>query len=394
MLPLFVLYLHHRHGLGEPTALLVLGLFHALSYVGGLPGGMLSDRKLGPTTGLLLGAALLTLGNALLASDGALLLWPALAVLIVGHSLFRPSMTTLIGATSTDDMQRDRSFLIQYLAINVAGVLGPLAAERVWAGVHWPRLFTVAALVMLFGALLLAVLASRLPQIARLPSNRHQPEPRDAQTQERWRAVWLLSALAIVFWLTALQPGGSLALFAESNTAQSISLNGHPFRIGPTDFASLHSLLVIVLLPAWGFVAGWLRRHGTEPSAPLKMVWGYVFTSAAFSLLAAASLRYGDAARPAWLFGWYVLLSVAELFLGPLTMSLVTRLAPAGRSGQAIGLWFAASAVGNLAAGGLGLLSSGWPHHRFFAVLAALSLLAAIALLAQVARLKRALASR
>jgi POT family proton-dependent oligopeptide transporter len=208
--------------------------------------------------------------------------------------------------------------------------------------------------------------------------------------------VWLLSSLAVVFWLTALQPGGSLALFAESNTARSITLNGHSFSIGPTDFASLHGLLVIVLLPCLGLLASWLRQYDAEPSTPLKMVWGYVFTSAAFALLAAASLRYGDAARvsPAWLFVCYVLLSIAELFLGPLTMSLVTRLAPEGRSGQAIGLWFAASAIGNIAAGGLGLLWSGWPHHRFFAVLASLSLSAAIALLTQVMRLKQALASR
>ena len=73
ILPLFVLYLHHRHGLAEPTALLVLGLFNALSYVGGLPGGMLSDRNLAQRRGCF-GAALLTLGNALLASDSVLLL--------------------------------------------------------------------------------------------------------------------------------------------------------------------------------------------------------------------------------------------------------------------------------------------------------------------------------
>ena len=48
MLPLFVLYLHHRHGFSEPTALLILGVFNGLSYVSGLPGGMLTDRKLGP----------------------------------------------------------------------------------------------------------------------------------------------------------------------------------------------------------------------------------------------------------------------------------------------------------------------------------------------------------
>jgi POT family proton-dependent oligopeptide transporter len=395
-LPLFVLYLHHRHGFTEPAALLIFGLFNALSYVGGLPGGMLTDRKLGPTTGLLLGAALLTLGNALLASDITPLLWPALAVLIAGHSLFRPSMTTLIGAASTDDTQRDRNFLIQYLAINIAGIVGPLCAERAWAGAHWPRLFTLAALVMLLGALLLALLAKHLPQSEAVRPHAHHGDLRDAHARDRWRAVWLLSSLAVVFWLTALQPGGSLALFAESNTARSITLNGLSFSIGPTDFASLHGLLVIVLLPCWGLFAGWLRRHDAEPSTPLKMVWGYVFTSAAFALLGAASLRYGDAARvsPAWLFGCYLLLSIAELFLGPLTMSLVTRLAPTGRSGQAIGLWFAAGAVGNLAAGLLGLLWSRWPHHRFFAVLAAVSLLAAAVLRARSSYLEAILAEQ
>jgi len=396
ILPLFVLYLHHRHGLTEPTALLSFGLFNALSYVGGLPGGMVTDRKLGPTTGLLLGATLLTLGNALLASDFAPLLWPALAVLIAGHSLFRPSMTTLLGATSTDDTQRDRNFLTQYLAINIAGIVGPLCAERAWAGAHWPRLFIVATLVMLLGALLLASLAKNLPQIEATRPNTQHVDRNAAHVRDRWRAVWLLSSLAVVFWLTALQPGGSLALFAESNTARTITLIGHSLHVGPTDFASLHGLLVIVLLPAWGFFAAWLRRHDAEPSTPLKMVWGYVFNGAAFALLAAASLRNGDAARvsPAWLFGCYVLLSIAELFLGPLTMSLVTRLAPTGRSGQAIGLWFAAGAIGNLAAGLLGLLWSRWPHHRFFAVLAAVSLGAAVVLLTRVSRLEESVGNK
>lgn len=62
ILPLFVLYLHHRHGFTEPTALLIIGLFTALSYASGLPGGMLTDRRLGPRSGLLIGSVLLMLG--------------------------------------------------------------------------------------------------------------------------------------------------------------------------------------------------------------------------------------------------------------------------------------------------------------------------------------------
>ena len=62
ILPLFVLYLHRRHGFTEPTALLIIGLFTALSYASGLPGGMLTDRRLGPRSGLLIGSVLLMLG--------------------------------------------------------------------------------------------------------------------------------------------------------------------------------------------------------------------------------------------------------------------------------------------------------------------------------------------
>ena len=62
ILPLFVLYLHRRHGFTEPTALLIIGLFTALSYASGLPGGMLTDRRLDPRSGLLIGSVLLMLG--------------------------------------------------------------------------------------------------------------------------------------------------------------------------------------------------------------------------------------------------------------------------------------------------------------------------------------------
>ncbi len=100
MLPLFVLYLHHRHAFTEPSALLLLGVMSALSYVGGLPAGILTDRKLGALGALLLGGALLTVGYGALALDYPTLLWPALAAMTVGHSLFNPSISTLFGSMS------------------------------------------------------------------------------------------------------------------------------------------------------------------------------------------------------------------------------------------------------------------------------------------------------
>lgn len=396
MLPLFILYLHHRHGFTEQTALLILGLFNALSYLSGLPGGMLADRWLGPKRALIVATGALAVGYCGLASDKGLLLWPSLLLFVVGHGLFRPSMATLLGALDPSVTgRRDQRFLYQYFAINVAGVAGPFCAEIVSAGRDWPALFRLAATVMLVAACLLLASARRLTGSVAHVSVRSASSMSASDTAARWRAVTLLCLLAIAFWMTAIQAGASLVLFAESFTARHITLWGRSIVIGPTDFASLHALMVLVLLPFFVARSGRRRDRGGDLSAPAKLVWGYVATAAAFVLVATACLRGGDAGRvsPVWLVGCYALLSLSELLLSPFGLSLVTQLAPQNRTGQAIGLWFAMAGVGNVAAGTLGLLWGSIANHRYFALLALLSLVAAVALFSRLSLLDRLLSA-
>ena len=151
----------------------------------------------------------------------------------------------------------------------------------------------------------------------------------------------------------------------------SVTLLGYTMPIGPGHFASLHGLIVLAMLPA--FLALHARRTGGAPSAISLMIWGYVATAGAFALMALAGLRGGDLGRVSgvWLVGCYLLLSLAEVLLAPLGMSLLTQLAPKHKAAQAVGLWFAGSAIGNGLAGALGLCWDRWPHHRYFAALAA-----------------------
>ena len=134
-------------------------------------------------------------------------------------------------------------------------------------------------------------------------------------------------------------------MFAAVNTEQQITLLSHSLRLGPGVLASLHGLMVIALLPAFLYLHG--RSHSRSSSTAGMLVWGYVATAAAFALMTGASLRGGDAGRvsSAWLIGCYALLSLAEVLLAPLGVSLVTRLAPRHRAAQSVGLWFAGSAV-------------------------------------------------
>lgn len=117
-------------------------------------------------------------------------------------------------------------------------------------------------------------------------------------------------------------------------------------------------------------------------------------TAAAFAFIAAAALRGGDSGRvsPLWLGGCYVLLSIGELLLSPMGLALVTQLAPPRLATRFVGLWFASVAIDHGGAAALGLLWSRWPHHRYFAAVAAVTLLAAAVLLQRLRALETAMA--
>lgn len=381
MLPPFIFYLRHRHGMSEPHALLVLGLFQALSYVGGLPAGWLADKKLGAAGAAVFGSGLLMLGYGCLAVDRPTLLWPALGLMALGHSFFKPSLHVLISRLSGEsEVARERGFLWHYLAINIGCLVGPTCSEWLHARHGWPVLFGSAAAAMGAGA---GVLAIGCPLMCVEFRQRRTPHP-SAQEQPApgsMQAVWLICGVATVFWLTVQQAAGSLMLFAAENTVLYGNVVDRAVTLGPGHFSSLHALMVLVLLPV--FLSLNARRHASAPgSTPGRMIWGYLTVAAAFALLSAAGLIGADIGRvsPAWLVGCYALLSVAEMLLAPLGISLLTLLAPKDRAGQAVGLWFVAMAAGNVLAGLGGLLWTRWPHHRYFALLAALSLFAALLL--------------
>jgi POT family proton-dependent oligopeptide transporter len=379
MVPLFVLYANERHGMPAPTALLVLAIFQALSYLGGVPAGWLADHKLGVRGATLLGAVLLGCGYGGLALDQSALLWPVLGMMVAGHSFFKTGLHALIGSVHTsDERARERAFLWNYLAANLGYIARALFGEWAHARHGWSTLFGGAAAAVAVGV---ALLLAAMPRLRVRATNGHSSPTQAAPAHAgSIRAVWLLCSVAVVFWLTSQQAGSSLTVFAAMRTKLQVTALGRSFQLGPGHFASLHGLMVLALLLTFLALPG--RQHRPTSTAG-KMLWGYVATAGAFALMTAAGLRGGDSGRVsgAWLVGCFALLSLAELLLAPLGVSLITQLAPKGKTAQAVGLWFAGSAVGNGLAGALGLCWDHWPHHRYFALLALLSLGAAAVLL-------------
>ena len=272
-----------------------------------------------------------------------------------------------------------------HFAINVGATVGPLCGDWSRARSGWATIFLWATAGTFLAAFTLA-LAWRLLSEPEDRSLIGTLEPASRHTErERWNAIKLLCWVAAVLYLTAQQAGSSLAVFAETHTQQRVVIWGRAWPLGPGPFASLHSVLVLAMLPPLLSLMAWLRRRGAEPSTAAKMIWGILFTSAAFALLTAAALHGGDSGRvsPAWLAGSYALLSLGELLLAPLGMSLLTQLAPPQKISQAVGLWFVSTALGNVLAGVLGLGWGRWPSHLYFGLLATLTLATAGILLSR-----------
>jgi POT family proton-dependent oligopeptide transporter len=101
-----------------------------------------------------------------------------------------------------------------------------------------------------------------------------------------------------------------------------------------------------------------MANRRMELSSPSKFAWGLLFAGLGFLLMVAAANKVisGEVARVSmwWLTGSYFMQTLGELSLSPVGLSSMTKLAPRRFVGQMMGVWFLASALGNLIAGLVG----------------------------------------
>jgi POT family proton-dependent oligopeptide transporter len=142
-------------------------------------------------------------------------------------------------------------------------------------------------------------------------------------------------------------------------------------------------LLIIVFTPF--VVSLWARqaKRGTEPSTVIKMSLGCLGVALAnLIMMGAAWSAAGDEASWLWLLGYFVVITIGELYISPIGLSLVSKLAPARMVSMLMGFWLAAVFAGNFIAGWLGSLWSGMDKVMFFLMIAGLATFAGAVILA------------
>ena len=226
-------------------------------------------------------------------------------------------------------------------------------------GIHYSFMASVAA--MFISLIVFIVTKKMYPTPGKKEAAatvEYTDEEKTAMAREiKQRIYALLAVLGVVifFWFSFHQNGTSLSLFARDFVDTT--------TIAPEIWQAVNPFFVIVLTPVVMWIFGALSKRGKEISTPRKIAIGMLIAGIAYLFLAAYSLYMNypsaDAYRAlpvaeqvkagAWvLIALYFFLTVAELFISPLGLSFVSKIAPKHLQGLCQGLWLGATAVGNL----------------------------------------------
>ncbi len=168
--------------------------------------------------------------------------------------------------------------------------------------------------------------------------------------------------------------------------------------ISPESFQVFNPLFIIFLTPVMIWMFGYMGKHSKEPSSPGKMAIGMNLEALSFILMIIASIGLPRLAAagsgflpvsPYWLISSYFVITVSELFLSPIGLSFVSKVAPPRLKGAMMGGWFAAQALGSYLSGFVGRFFARWELWEFFFLLVITSLFSAFIVVVSLKRLKK-----
>jgi len=364
----------------QETASLLYGTYTALVYLTPFLGGILADRWLGQRKAVVVGGLLMAAGHFVMAIESSFFL--ALLLLILGNGAFKPNVSTQVGSLyAKGDPRRDGAFTIFYMGINLGAFICNFVCGTLAVLYGWHYGFAAAGFGMLLG--LCVYLAGHRylapDQLARAEAAGGQAQvPLSSSEWQRVGALVALCALNVVFWAVYEQQGNTMQSWADERTMWPQLLG---FQIPSTWFQSFNPLMIILLAPLLDGFWRWQQRKGTEPSSVSKMAIGCVLLGVSFIVMIVGAQAIGAGkGSPFWPLFCTALLTVGELYLSPIGLSLVTKVAPARIVSMMMGIWFLSSFLGNFLSGVIGLLYTRWSPEAFFALLTLLGVAAGIAI--------------
>lgn len=413
MRALLVLYLTTAFvsgGLGvEPAqALSIYGIYTGSVYFTPILGGWLTDRYIGLRRAITIGGITMACGDfTIFLTHSQTGLYVGLALLVLGNGFFKPNISTLVGELyPRHDKRKDAAFTIFYMGINLGAFFAPLIAGylaedlflrplndgTMHYGFKWA--FLASSLGMITGQLIFSLLSKRfLGSIGLKPnkqlaeeSNEIHDAPLSVKEKQRTRAILILACFVVFFWAGFEQAGSSFTLYTKNFIDREI----FGYTIPVAWFQSVNPLFIIILAPILSGV--WLRLSQSKRgdlNMTTKMGFGMILLGLGFMILIPAVMQTGSdeqnivsRANIMFIIFTYLFHTLGELFLSPVGLSLVSKVAPVKIASLLMGVWMAAIGVASLLAGQLASLTATLGYLEIFATIGAVAIILGLTLLA------------
>ena len=345
-------------GWSSAEALVLYGWYTMLVYVMSIPGGIIADKWLGQKKTVFLGGLLIAAGQLTLAVNNMIGFYTGLILIISGVGCLKPNISTMVGGLyKQGDPRRDSGFIIFYIGINIGAAIAPLLVGYIGEVYGWHYGFGLAGIGMLIGQGVYLWGQKHLKDVGNFI-----PVPKIGGTKtrkpltkiEKDRVIVLLISflIVIVFWAAYEQAGGLMNIYTHDKINRVI----FGFEIPASLFQSVPAIFVII----FGTIVAsfWNKRQqkGKESSSLFKMAIGTMVMGTGFLMMTGAAIEAQDGAKAMliWLILSYLLQVIGELSISPVALSFITKLAPLKYASIMMGVYFAATGLGNKLAGLVG----------------------------------------
>ena len=404
-------------GFDRRTASAIVGIYGFSVYLASLPGGWIADRWLGLRRSIWWGGVLIATGHLCIALSSVFAkpaFFLGLVFIVMGTGLLKPNISATVGELYPDGgARRDAGYSIYYMGINLGAFAAPLITGALGERVGWHFGFGAAGVGMLLGlitfrlrapttlgsiglapnaspeeqrrvrlitfvgvvAIFLTVILASLGTLAINPVSLAEKMSVIVATmallyfgylfffagltskeKKGVAVIVVLFVFATIFWAAFEQAPTSLNLFARDFTDRVV----FGWEMPTTWLQAANSLFVVTLAPVFAWLWVSLAKRNLELSSPAKFSFGLVLAGLGFQVMVLAANQVigggGNGVRVSmlWLVFSYFLQTLGELSISPVGLSSMTKLAPPRFVGQMMGVWFMASAIGNLIAGLVG----------------------------------------
>lgn len=414
-------------GLGwtSQEALALYGWYTMLVYLMSIPGGMIADKLIGQKKAVLLGAIVLCIGHGVLVFTQTWAFYTGLGLVILGVGLLKPNISTMVGGLyGQGDIRRDKGFSIFYIGINTGSLLATMVIGFVVAKWGWHAGFGLAGIAMLLGLIVYLwgqkylvhvgnfekqeVICEDQSSYGQLFSDLFKSknqlmitglflvlslfgwyslgwgygllflfltvivalmmmiykELSSQEDKDRFLVLLLSFIMVIIFWGAYEQAGGLMNLYTDTKTDRMLL----GFEIPTVMFQSLNAGFIILFATV---VAGfWAKRKlkSKEASSIFKMAIGIIIMGFGFLFMVFAAMQFEKSGTSSmiWLVLAYLFHTIGELCISPVALSFITKLSPVKYASLMMGVYFAATGLGNKVAGIIGESASSLGEYTVF----------------------------